>query len=565
MTKAQKPANAKKYKSKKAKLIYALVTCVLIITVVFYAFRGKKMTISQYNVINRHPGISPDYSGIVIPPNIAPLNFLIQQDGSRYFVKIHSKKGKPIEIFSSTPEIMIPRSRWHELLNTNRGEQLSFDVFVKMANDQWNRFPSITNKIANEDIDAFLVYRKIRPGHRIWRDMGIYQRNLNSFDESLVLDNGYLNHGCLNCHTFCNNRTDKMFIGIRSAVYGSSVLLLEDGVVNKIGAKFGYTSWHPTGRVAAYSVNMVQQFFHSARTEVRDVIDLDSLLAYYLVDSQTIKTSPQISKKDRLETYPTWSPDGRYLYFCSAPLSWSDRNVIPDYFDEIKYDLVRISYDIDRDKWGELETVLSAKDTGLSILLPRISPDGRWLLFCMCNYGCFPVYQQSSDLYMIDLEALQHQLAVSPVKASSLRASNGVSPGSISAGQTGRYEYRRLQINSNKSESWHSFSSNGRWIAFSSKRQNGVFTRTYISYVDQQGKAYKPLLLPQKDPTYYDSCLWTYSVPELVREPVRVTKETLGRVVRGSRKISAPFPVTMATPKAGEPSEPAQPWLTERE
>ncbi|HUU16930.1 MAG TPA: hypothetical protein VMW72_07270 [Sedimentisphaerales bacterium] len=538
MTQVQKPTNAKKHKNIKAEIIYALITCALIITVVFYAFRGKKVTITQYSVINRHPGISPDYSGSVVPPNIAPLNFLIQQDGSGYFVKIHSKKGKPIEIFSDTPEIMIPQSRWHELLNANRGEQLSFDVFVKTANDQWNRFSTITNKIADEDIDAFLVYRKIRPGHRIWRNMGIYQRNLNSFDESLVLDNGYLNHGCLNCHTFCNNRTDKMFIGIRSAVYGSSVLLLEDGVVNKIGAKFGYTSWHPTGRVAAYSVNMVQQFFHSARTEVRDVIDLDSLLAYYLVDSKTIKTSPQISKKDRLETYPTWSPDGRYLYFCSAPLSWSDRNVIPDYFDEIKYDLVRISYDIDRDKWGELETVLSAKDTGLSILLPRISPDGRWLLFCMCNYGCFPVYQKSSDLYLIDLEAVQ---------------------------RTGRYEYHRLEINSDKSESWHSWSSNGRWIAFSSKRKNGVFTRTYISYVDQQGKAYKPLLLSQKDPTYYDSCLWTYSVPELVREPVRVTKETLGRVVRGSRKISAPFPVTMATPKAGAPPEPVQPWLTERE
>ncbi len=538
MTQSQKPTNAKKYKSKKAKLIYALLTCALIITVVFYAFRGKKVTITQYSVINRHPGISPDYSGSVVPPNIAPLNFFIQQDGSRYFVKIHSKKGKPIEIFSNTPEIIIPQNRWHELLNTNRGEQLSFDVFVKMENDQWNRFSTITNKIAAEDIDTFLVYRKIRPGHGTWRDMGIYQRNLNSFNESVVLNNGYFRHGCVNCHTFCNNRTDKMFIGIRSAIYGSSVLLLEDGVVNKIGAKFGYTSWHPTGRVAAYSINKVRQIFHSARSEVRDVIDLDSLLAYYLVDSQTIKTSPEISKKDRLETYPTWSPDGRYLYFCSAPLTWSDRNVIPDYFDEIKYDLVRISYDIDRDKWGELETVLSAKDTGLSILLPRISPDGRWLLFCMCNYGCFPVHQKSSDLYMIDLKAVQ---------------------------QTGRYEYHRLQINSDKSESWHSFSSNSRWIAFSSKRQSGVFTRTYISYVDRQGKAYKPLLLPQKDPTYYDSCLWTYSVPELVLEPVRVTKETLGRVVRGSRKISAPFPVTMATPKAGAPPEPAQPWLTERE
>jgi len=556
MTRAQKPTKAKKHKSTeakiKAKLIYALITCALIIAAAFYAFRGGKVSITQYNVINRHPEIQPDYSGTVIPPNIAPLNFFIQQDGSRYFVRIHSKKGKPIEILSSTPKIMIPQQAWSKLLASNGGRQLSFDIFVetqaaksssKAKMERWSRFETITNEIADadEEIDAFLVYRKIRPGHRIWGDMGIYQRNLNSFNESVVLNNEYFKHGCLNCHTFCNNRTDKMFIGIRSAVYGSSVLLVEDDKVNKIGTKFGYTSWHPSGRVAAYSINNVNQFFHSARSEVRDVIDLDSLLAYYLVDSQTIKTSPEISKKDRLETYPAWSqgPNGAdYLYFCSAPLFWSERNIIPERFDEIKYDLVRISYDIDNDQWGKLETVLLAQDTGLSILLPRISPDGRWLLFCMCNYGCFPVYQQSSDLYMIDLDAAQ---------------------------RTGKYEYRRLEINSDKSESWHSWSSNSRWIAFSSKRQSGVFTRTYISYVDWQGKVYKPFLLPQKDPTYYDSCLWTYSVPELVRQPVSVTKEKLGRVVRGSRIIPGRMPVTMATPKAGAPPEPAQPWLTERE
>ncbi len=499
--------------------------------------------IDQYSLIDHPPKIHPDYCDTVIPPNIAPLNFLVEESGSQYCVNIHSAKGRAIQIFSRSPKIMIPQNQWHELLNANRGEQLNFDVYVKTAKSpdttgQWNRFSSITNQIANEDIDGFLVYRRIHPGHAFWRKMGIYQRNLNRFDESLILDNDYFKGGCLNCHTFCNNRTDKMFIGIRSSFYGSSVLLIEDGDVNKIGTKFGYTSWHPSGRVAAYSINKVHQFFHTAASEVRDVIDLDSLLAYYIVDSKTIKTSPEISKKDHLETYPVWSPDGRYLYFCSAPLTWSDKHIIPNYFNEIKYDLVRISYDIDSDTWGELETVLSAQETGLSILLPRISPDGRWLLFCMCNYGCFPVYQESSDLYIIDLEAAQ---------------------------RTGRYEYRRLEINSSKSESWHSFSSNGRWIAFSSKRRGGVFTRTYLSYVDRQGKVYNPLLLPQKDPAYYDSCLWTYSVPELIREPVGPTKERLGRVVRGPRKIPGSMPVTMATPKAGPLPQSSEPWLTERE
>lgn len=507
---------------------------------------GVAESASAHTFVDRFPKIRPDYSGAVVPPNIGPLNFMIQENGSAYRVRIHSTRGRTIEISSRSPKIVIPQRPWRQLLEKNRGEQLTSEVLVKPAASdstskaamRWDRFKPFENQIATEDIDGFLVYRKIHPAAGAWGSMGIYQRNLEDFDESLILNNGYFADGCLNCHTFRNNRTDKMLIGIRSAKYGSSALLIADEEVNKIGTKFGYCSWHPSGKVVAYSINKVTQFFHSSRGEVRDVIDLDSLLAYYLVESQTVKTAPSIAKKDRLETYPTWSADGRHLYFCSAPLSWKSRDTLPEHYDQIRYDLMRISYDLDRDQWGQTETVLSAEDTGKSILLPRISPDGRWLLFCMCDYGCFPVYQSSSDLYMMDLAAPEG---------------------------TGRYEYRRLTINSDQSESWHSFSSNGRWIAFSSKRQNGAFTRCYLSYVDEEGNAYKPILLPQKDPTYYDSCLWTYSVPEFVTEPVRLRKENLGRVVRGSEKISVAMPITMATPRAGQLPTHEEPWLGGRE
>ncbi len=547
MTQAQQSNKLKKHKIKTAKYIYGIISCALIIFALLYALRDNKVTITQYIDINRPAEIRPDYSDTVIPPNIAPLNFVIQQDGSKYFVKIYSETGKPIEIFSKTPKIVIPKKAWYNLLDLNRGRQLSLDIFIKSQaitptseaeNKQWSRFQTLNIEIANEDIDAFLVYRKLRPGHRLWRNIGIYQRNLNSFDESLILDNGYFKHGCLNCHTFCQNQTDKMLIGIRSTVYGSSTLLIENGEVKKIGTKFGYSSWHPSGRIASFSVNDVRLLLHSAASEVRDVIDFDSLMAYYLTDLKTVKTPSVLTKSDQLETYPTWSPDGRYLYFCSAPITWTDRTIVPEEYDQIKYDLVRADYDINRDQWGPLETVLSAEDTGLSILLPRVSPDGRWLLFCMCNYGCFPVYQASSDLYMMDLEA---------------------------AKQTGTYTYRRLDINSDKSESWHSFSSNSRWIAFSSKRNYGIFTRIYLAYLNADGTVCKPILVPQKDPAYYDSCLWTYSVPELVTEPVRISREKLGRVVRGPQKISVEMPITMATPKAGALSPYNVPWQSERE
>ncbi len=502
-----------------------------------YSLRRRDIQIGEYSVIDRPARIHPDYCDTVIPPNIAPLNFLVQEDGSHYLVKIYSKRGRTIEVFGKTPKIVISQRAWHRLLNKNKGEELHFDVFVKTKNNRWKLFSTITNKIAREDIDGYLVYRNIHPAHSAWGKIGIYQRNLQNYDESPVLDNKCWG-GCLNCHTFCNNRTDKMLVGIRKSKYGSATLLVEDGVVNKVGAKFGYTSWHPSGRLAVYSINNVRLFFHAARNEVRGVVDLDSLLAYYLVDSKTVKTSPMIAQKTRLETYPTWSADGRYLYFCSAPLLWTSQDKLPpEGYEQLKYDLVRISYDLERDQWGEVETVLSAEDTGQSILLPRISPDGRWLLFCMCNYGCFPVYHQSSDLYLMDLHAAE---------------------------KTGIYKYRRLETNSDQSESWHSWSSNSRWIAFSSKREHGVFTRSYFSYVDQAGKVYKPLLMPQKDPTFYDSCLMTYSVPELVIDPVTVTAEELERVVRGSRKIPIELPITMATPKAGAAPGYGEQWL-ERE
>jgi hypothetical protein len=497
---------------------------------------GSAETGNEAGAAGRPPQLHPDWSDAVIPPNIAPLNFQVREKGSRYRVRIAAPHGRPLEIASRSGTILLPERPWHELLDANRGDQLAFEVSVQ-TDGKWRRFASVRCTIAREDIDRYLAYRRIRPVHSAWREMGIYQRDLRTFDESLILSSAYFGGGCVNCHTFCDQRTDPMLVGTRSTEYANAALIMHDGTVEKVASTFGYGAWHPSGKVLVYMAGKIAMFQHSAAPEIRDVIDLDSYLAYYDVGTRTVKTAPALARKERLETYPAWSPDGRFLYFCSAPLTWTSRTVLPAQYDQIKYDMVRISYDGERDAWGSAETILAAQDTGRSILEPRLSPDGRWLLFCMCDYGCFPVYRQSSDLYLIDLEAAQ---------------------------RTGRYEYRRLEANSDESESWHSWSSNSRWIAFSSKRDNGTFTRTYLSYLDPNGLARKPLLLPQKDPAHYDSCLWTYSVPELAVEPVRITKENLGRVVRGSRQINVEVPVTTATPKAG-PDAASDPYRPVRE
>jgi len=411
------------------------------------------------------------------------------------------------------------------MLGANRGNKVLFDVYVKDGGHGWRRFQTISNSIAREGIDDTLVYRLMRPVYTEWNQIGIYQRCLETYEQSLVMHNRSFGSGCLNCHSFVGNDPNLLTIGLRSQIYGDATLLACSGTVTKIGAKWGYTAWHPSGRLAVYSINKVRQFYHAGGTEVRDVVDLDSALACYDLRSQRVVCPPPLSEKDRLETYPAWSPDGRYLYYCSAPILWKDRDTVPpENYDQVRYDLRRISYDVDQDEWGQAETVLSAEQTGLSILLPRVSPNGRFLLFCMCRYGCFPVYQPSSDLYMMDLSTRR---------------------------------YTRLAINSEYSESWHSWSSNGHWIAFSSKRQGGFFTRTYLSYVDGNGTAYKPFVLPQRDPTTYDRQLETYSVPELVKGPVRTRQTLLARAARSEASVKVDVPITGATPQARRP-EPSQ-------
>ena len=480
--------------------------------------------IETYDEVSRDPNLSPDYAGTVIPANIAPLNFRILEDGQAYFVTVRSDSGHPIHISSKTGRVHIPLRQWHALLDANRGRDIFFDVYVQGTNRQWRRFRPVVNTVAQEEIDETLVFRFMKPLYRWWKDIGIYQRNLANHDMSVVLHGRSFGGGCLNCHSFVGNDPDAMTISLRSGTYGSDTLLARNGHVDKIGAKWGYTAWHPSGAVAVYSINKVIQFFHAGGMEVRDVADLDSALVCYHVDSQKAACPGELADKDRLETYPTWSPDGRYLYYCSAPILWKDRRTVPpENFEKLRYDLRRIPYDVATDRWGEAETVLAAEETGQSILLPRVSPDGRFLVFCMCRYGCFPVYQPSSDLYLMDLATRQ---------------------------------YRKLSINSEFSESWHSWSSNSRWIAFSSKRRGGLFTRTYFSYVDSTGTAYKPFVLPQKDPTHYDSLLETYSVPELLKGPVTASKSLLARKARARPSTVPEIPITGASPKA----VPSDPW-----
>ncbi len=455
---------------------------------------------------NRPPRIRPDYSGTVVPPNIAPLNFVVEEPGSAYYVRVAGAEGPALVVHSADGCVQIPPKPWRALLAQNRGKPLSVETYVRDHDHGWRRFEAIQWNIAEEEIDPYLVYRVLDAVYDYYKYLGIYQRNLESFDESPLLFNSEFNRGCVNCHSFLNNRPAPFLLHSRPGPDDSIAagpILVRDGKAARVKTRTEdmprvafVTSWHPSGEVAAFCVNWFGQFMRATGAETREVVDLDSDVE--IVDFRTgeVSNNPGIADPDRLETFPCWSPDGKYLFFSSAPRLWEKTEFAPlkDYKD-VKYDLMRISYDVAANTWGEPELLLGAAATGKSILQPRASPDGRYLLFCMCDHGPFPAFQEDSDLCLMDLADRS---------------------------------WRRLEnANSPRSESWHSWSSNSRWVVFSSRRDNGLVARPHICYIDRSGQDHKAFLLPQHDPRFYDTSLNTYNLPELITGPITVPEDEL--------------------------------------
>jgi hypothetical protein len=469
-------------------------------TVVLFLFFLASCTLPEKSgdTEQAEPEIYPPYYDLTIPPNIAPLNFIIREEGSRFLVEISGKESAPIVIRSRSPRIKIPRREWAGILAENTGGTLTVQVRVKRQG-QWTEYSPVHHYVAKESIDPYLVYRLVYAVYLKWYDMGIYQRNLTGFEERPVIENESFDHGCVNCHSFSNNDPSKMMMHFRIR-HAGTVILNGDSLV-KIDTKTQktisagiYPSWHPSGKYIAFSTGRISPHPTSRFNKVVDVADRESDLMVYDVEKQEVRTDPAISGTDR-ENLPVWSPDGRRLYFISAPAATerNDESLLHE-----RYSLKSIPYSPGLDKWGTVETILDADSVGKSISMPAISPDGRYMLCSMSDYGYFTIFHEQSDLYCINLATK---------------------------------EYHKMELNSDDAESWSAWSSNGRWIIFSSKRLDGVLSRPHIAYFDENGVSHKPFVLPQKDPRMYDRLLANYNLPKPVTGEVPVGPDRLHEIL----------------------------------
>lgn len=482
----------------------------ILIAIILTACNGSRLP-EHYKESGRQPHLYPDYTEVTVPVNMAPLNMeLTEQADDAVFRFSYEDEEILCGGLKARPDI----GEWKTLTAKACGKAICVEVYVEKGG-QWVRYKPFDIYVSPDSIDPWLSYRMISPSYVSYEELTLNQRCMENFEERVIVDNMLCSTEaggqCVNCHSYQQQNPERMQFHARQTHGGTFIAY--DGEREKIVMQHDsllsagvYPSWHPWLKLIAYSTNRTMQAFHTSDVNKIEVFDAESNLIVLDIDKNEVKTIED--SPNELEIFPCWAPDGRSLYYCSAHFEYNHGSVdieeVTLRYQELKYNIYRKSFDPETGLFGERELVFAADSLGMSATLPRLSPDGRWLLFTMGEWGCFHIWHHDADLWIMDLTTKEAR----PLE----------------------------ECNSNDTESYHTWSSNNRWIVFSSRRYDGVFTRPFIAHISPDGKGSKPFELPTQDPDYHRQLLKSYNVPELMKGPVRLTPQEVARKMKEEGK-----------------------------
>ncbi|MBR4898081.1 MAG: PD40 domain-containing protein [Prevotella sp.] len=462
---------------------------------------------TDYTDAGKSASIYPDYSGVTIPINMAPLHFQLMQPADEVVCRFTAGQE---QLVSEGPKVMPSIDDWRPLAEAAKGGSISIEVFARQ-NDKWQRYKPFEIYVSPDSIDPWLSYRLISPSYVTYEELTINQRCLENYDERVIYDNVLCstekNGQCINCHNYQNGNPQRMQFHARQNLGGT--VINYDGKIIKTNLKTDstlsagvYPTWHPRLPLIAYSTNNTMQMFHTRDLNKIEVLDSQSDLILYDLEHGEVSTVE--NDPDEYEVFPFWSPDGKWLYYCSAHFEQRDTTSAETQsikrYKEIKYNVYRKPFNEKTLTFGPREMVFDAASQNLSATLPRISSDGRWLLLSVGEWGCFHIWHRDADLWLMDL------------KTDSIRPFK--------------------EVNSPNVEAYHTWSRSGRWIVFSSRRYDGDFTRPFFAHVDAEGHATKPFELPCDDPDYHRQLMKSYNIPELMTGPVTVSPQQWADVLK---------------------------------
>ncbi len=287
---------------------------------------------------------------------------------------------------------------------------------------------------------------------------------------------------CGNCHSFSSDGTclgmDVDYANDKGSYVISPVteeIVLDD---NKIitwseykkedeEGTFGLLSQvSPDGRYVVSTVKDFSVFVPLDDLEFSQLFfPIKGILVVYDRKAGTFHALPGADDKRFVQSNPVWSPDGKYIVFARSGAYYPkkmrgkksvllDREDCAEFLQGGKmflYDLYRIPFN--EGEGGKAEPLAGASNNGMSNYFPKYSPDGEWIVFCKAK--SFMLLQPDSQLYIIP---------------------------------AGGGQARRLGCNTQRMNSWHSWSPNSRWLVFSSKARS-PYTQLLLTHIDAQGRS----------------------------------------------------------------------------
>ena len=446
--------------------------------------------------------IYPDYKEVTIPANIAPLNFRYAMKDVRKAKTTFTLGDKSVTVKGTEVEWRL--DAWKDFLSGAEGQTISVTaeavVEGKPVTDSWSVY------VSPDAIDGWLTYRLIEPSYQMYHEISIMERCIENFEETTICDWKHTDNACMNCHVHGQSRGDYSLYYIRGPKGGS--ILNQNGKLRKLTLKADgmisatvYGELHPEGRFGVFSTNIIWPSFHTLSTYRMEVYDTESDLTVADFVNNRMINVPHVARADKFETFPCFSADGRSVFYCVA-----DTVTLPKQVDKCLYDLVRADFDPETGLIGEqVDTLWHGKDGKGSVCHPKASPDGRWLMFTVADYGTFPLFHPECTLYLADLQSGE----IRPMD----------------------------EIKGNKSDSYHSWSSNGRWFVFASKRGDGQYGKPYFCHLDADGRTTKPFVLPQKSARFYLYNLKSFNVPDLGNASTGMTVKDAARLFKSENEI----------------------------
>ena len=367
----------------------------------------------------------------------------------------------------------------------------------------------ITLHTAREPVGDSLFYREVPlPFLDAVRDPARIRWRYGTIDMEegppVVLENLPV---CGNCHSFADNGSvlgldvdygnDKGGYGLlpvakRMVMKDESIITWSDYRRDDGELTFGLLSRvSPDGRYVISTVKDRSVFVARDDLMISQLFfPIKGILVVFDRETDEFFALPGADDPRYVQTNPVWSPDGREILFARTE-AHRVRGARPEERGPARLQrrqrvhqrrralpLRHLQNSVQRRK-GRVATPLEgASDNGMSNYFPKYSPDGKWIVFTKSKD--YMLLRPDSELYIVP---------------------------------TAGGEARRLRHNTERMNSWHSWSSNSRWLVFSSK-QNGPYTQLWLTHIDEEGNDTPPVVLER-----FTAADRAGNIPEFVNLP----------------------------------------------